>query len=1320
MKKRSIIRCVLIGIPVLIVCLFALASIVVNTSAFRNFLRSEISKQALSHIGARVEVGSIATHWWRLTFDLNNIVVYGNSGPAAPPLLTASHLRVAPKFLPILHRRVELHELVVDQPVVRLAIDARGRGNLPVAPHPSASGNGPNEFFDLEISNLVINSGQIFYNNAETPLDAQLHNLRFNAAYGLLTGEYKGSLSYDNGRVVSRRFAPIENALQMQFAASRAGISLTPVQIATRASHITLNVKLTNYEHPSIEATYQGTLSTQEIADVLRSQSMPMGIVTLSGKLTYQSTDDRPFIAAVSMHGQLHSDRLTIPTGERPIDATSLSTAYSLNDATLQVQSLVADILGGRARGNFQMQHLDAAISPSQLGASIQGVSLETASRTLAPQNVQRIPFAGTTNLNVNASWAGPIKDAIAHARLAIQGPRQANPAKMIPVDGLLQVDYNGPQDTIAFGQSHLQTANTKLSIAGTLSAKRNGNSSLSILATTSDLSEAGSLASMIQNAMEPDAAHAQIPPLGGAASLIISATGPAREPSIQGRLNAQNLAVDGSHWRSLALNVSGNSSGIRISNGVLAGDGKAEISFNGHTGLRDWSLTDSSPLQIQVSMANMPVDTAEAIAQLHYPLTGSLSANVTVSGTKSAPNGKATLTLSRASAWNQEIDNLAVDAQSQQGAIHATVNLKIPAGAVSANASYTLATQQYNVQLQGNGIKLDQIAALQAKAAIQGTADLSASGSGTIHNPQLNVKFAVPRLQAAGQTISNIAAEVDVANEHAALQFQSVADQGSVQAKADIALTGDRQTTATLDVRALPISVIAADFLPSQAPKIGGQTEIHLDISGPLKAPAQMQGHLQIPALNVTYGKAQLALAKPLSADYRGGTLTVAPASIQGTGTNLTFGGTIPIKSAASYSLMADGTVDLGVLREFASGVKSSGQLELHLHSSGQLSKPTMQGQFLIKDAVFTTQSLPVAVEGLNAQINLSGNRADIARFSGSVGGGTVAARGFAVLGRNSAFNVSFDAQSVRILYPEGLRSMLTAQLNLAGSTESSSLTGRVLVNNISLTQQFDLSTFADSFTGESVSGSPSAFENNMKLRIAVQSSQDINLSNSQLSLAGSANLSVVGSLAQPVILGRVALTSGDVFFLSKRFQIQSGTIQFANPVRTEPVVRMYITTTVEQYNVTLDLNGPIDRLRTNYTSDPALAPADIIHLLAFGNTTAEAASQPSQSAAMGAESVLAQGAGSQVAGRLQNITGLSQISIDPLATNSSGDPGAQIAIQERITGSVLFTFSSNVTTTQGQIVELQYDVNKRWSVTVLRDQNGGYGLDVRLHKVF
>jgi translocation and assembly module TamB len=407
--------------------------------------------------------------------------------------------------------------------------------------------------------------------------------------------------------------------------------------------------------------------------------------------------------------------------------------------------------------------------------------------------------------------------------------------------------------------------------------------------------------------------------------------------------------------------------------------------------------------------------------------------------------------------------------------------------------------------------------------------------------------------------------------------------------------------------------------------------------------------------------------------------------------------------------------------LQKFAPSVRSSGRVDIHLDSHGQSVNSGIQGQLRVTDAVFSTDTIPVGIEGLNAQINLSGTRADIAKFSATAGGGSVTAQGFVTYGKETAFNLSAEAKSVRIRYPAGLRSILSGRVNFSGSPNDSNLTGRVLVDRLSFTQAFDLSTFASQFSEDSTDSSPSKFENHLKLNIAVQSADDLSLANSKVSMAGTANLNVTGTAANPVLLGRIALTSGDVFFLGKRFEVQSGTIEFANPVRTDPILSLYVKTTIEQYDITLNLSGAADRLRTTYTSEPALPQADIIHLLAFGNTNAEAASTPTSSATSSAESVLAEGVTGQVAGKLENFTGISQLSIDPLATNSQGsNPGSQVAIQERVTGSLLLTISTDVNSTQNQLIELQYQLNKKTSITVLRDQYGGYGIDVRLHKVF
>jgi hypothetical protein len=62
----------------------------------------------------------------------------------------------------------------------------------------------------------------------------------------------------------------------------------------------------------------------------------------------------------------------------------------------------------------------------------------------------------------------------------------------------------------------------------------------------------------------------------------------------------------------------------------------------------------------------------------------------------------------------------------------------------------------------------------------------------------------------------------------------------------------------------------------------------------------------------------------------------------------------------------------------------------------------------------------------------------------------------------------------------------------------------------------------------------------------------------------------------------------------------------------------------------------------------------------------------------------------------------------------------GAQVAIQQRVTGSILLTFSTDVTSTQRKTIQLQYEPKRQVRISVLRDEYGGYGMDVRLHKVF
>jgi translocation and assembly module TamB len=77
-------------------------------------------------------------------------------------------------------------------------------------------------------------------------------------------------------------------------------------------------------------------------------------------------------------------------------------------------------------------------------------------------------------------------------------------------------------------------------------------------------------------------------------------------------------------------------------------------------------------------------------------------------------------------------------------------------------------------------------------------------------------------------------------------------------------------------------------------------------------------------------------------------------------------------------------------------------------------------------------------------------------------------------------------------------------------------------------------------------------------------------------------------------------------------------------------------VTTTVEPYNLTLTMRGPLDKLTTSYGSDPPLATADIINLIARGKTTEERAAS-SQST----DSMIGSQVAGQFSGGVQKLSG-------------------------------------------------------------------------------
>ncbi|MBV8049540.1 MAG: translocation/assembly module TamB domain-containing protein, partial [Acidobacteriaceae bacterium] len=909
----------------------------------------------------------------------------------------------------------------------------------------------------------------------------------------------------------------------------------------------------------------------------------------------------------------------------------------------------------------------------------------------------------------VNASWAGSVKNVHALSDLAIRAAvwnRSAATKSAVPVDGTVHLSYDGPRNVIALHQTTLRMPSTTVTVDGELSA----HSNLKVQAVAGDLHQLSLLASAL-NAKQASETYV----VSGSARLNAVVQGPMLKPQLSGQLDAQNLRVQGSEWRSAHLQFSVSPSQVSVRQGSLVSAQQGDLTFNAQAGLRSWSYVASDPVTANVSARRMSLVELEHLANQQYPISGNLSADIVFHGSELQPAGHGSIQLSKATAYDQPIQNLGIQFEGSNDTINSQMNLALSAGSATANVSYTPKTKAYKVQLNAPGIVLQKLQAVQAKnLPLTGTLTASADGAGTIEDPQLNVVVQIPTLQVRQTTITGMKAQVDVKNKRADLLMSSDVTQASVQAKATVDLTGNYNTQASIDTTKVPLDPFLAVYAPSVPAGFHGETELHATLKGPLKDTSRVEAHLTIPTLDGSYQSVQFSNAGAIHADYVNAVVTLAPAEIRGTETSLRLQGRVPVQGAP-MDVQAKGDVNLRLLNMFSSDVKSAGSLDLDVHGSGTIHKPALQGKIQIKDAALSTSSAPVGVSKLNGTLEINNQKLQINDLKGEMGGGQIALGGSVAFSPAIAFNVALQGKSIRLLYPQGVRTIFETNLAFTGNMQAAQLSGRALVDSLNFTPDFDLTTFASQFNGTSLPPSGQSFADNIKLAVAVQSTSNLAARSTALSLEGAVNLQVIGTASDPVIVGRVDLTSGELFFMNNRYQLQRGIVTFDNPNVTTPVLNVQVTTIVEQYNLTLTLMGPLDKLTTNYVSDPGLPTADIISLLYRGQTTAEAAAQGTTT-----DSFLAGQAASRVSSGIQKLAGISSLQIDPLLGGNNANPSARIALQQRVTKNFLFTFSTDVAQPNQEIVQGDYQLTKRWSMSVTRDELGGVSVLGKYHTKF
>jgi translocation and assembly module TamB len=1307
-RRRRTKTIVYIAATVFIVLVGLLATFIVllrNHSFRQSVLR--IALPAVSRaVGTNVHVQDFSLQWSiaRPSLSIENLVIDGTSHEPSP-LFQADHVEIGLQIVSLLERKWYFNQVIIDRPVLRLNVDRDGRTNLPSRVRAEDGSN----IFDLGIRFLLTRRGELYYNDRKIPLEASLRDVLLQAHFNPQSKKYSGTINYQNGQIRFRDWHPLIHSLELEFEATPETFTIAHCNLRTRSSQIKFDATVKDFAHPEAKVTYQASLDTVDLPQMLPRLPLTSGVVRLAGSAQFLDDPNRTTLAALSAEGNVNSSSLGVHTAGTGTELREISADYVLHGGDIDVRNLRAQLLGGTLAGSYSMRDVSAA-QESQLHAVLRNVNLSAVHAITQPTTPKQFRLQGVANLTLEANWQKAFDALVARGVADLKGSLSPGDSlggfHTFPIEGHLQIAYSAPAAEMTVTSGYLRMPNTTVTLSGTISRHQ----SLQIQGQSYELHELESVATAFGLVRQPLELY-------GVASFKGTIRGSTAQPQIAGHLTSSSLKIRGSEWRMLGATLDASPSHLTLHSAeVNSISNGGRLTFDVNLGLNRWSYGPDSPFEIHLNAARLNLSQLMSLTNSTIPLTGTLSATASLHGSNGNVLGGGTVNVNQATVFHESVPTLTLIFQGDGDSVRVNLNTVIATGSVQGDVLYFPSRKAFDGQVQATNIGLEQLQTLRMRGIrLAGALHLTAKGRGSLDDPNLQLTAYVLHPQVEQYGLSDLSLSANIANHVAQFVFDSQAPS-ALRGSGKVELSGNYLAEATLNSAPISLAPLFAVYLPAQAADLSGQTELHASITGPLKNPSAMVGQITLPTFSFAYRDIQLANTEPIHLEYRKGLLTLTKTGIRGTGTDVQVEGSFPVVGTGPVSLNAEGHIDLKVVSIVNPDYTASGEIVFNINGNGRLIKPDFKGQIKIVDASLSASGLPLALQNGSGVLNLVDDRVDIERFQGSLNNGTFTVRGNLTYSPAVRLNLLMAANDIRTTYPAGVRHNLDTNLTLTGPLQSLLLRGQVYVTELSFSQAFNLEETLYRFAR--MKRVLSGASGKLNLDLAVQSTNELTPSTDQLRLNGAANLRVRGTVNQPALWGTIRLNSGELLFRGARYMLKPSSVDFVDPFGIEPRLNIAVETRVKEYNIRLLLLGSLDEMRTTFSSEPPLPPSDTINLLIFGQTNQPITTESTGN--LGAVSLLASGVTGTITNRLQKIAGISQLSIDPVLDNNQEGSAVGVTVQQRVTADLLVTFTSDPSSTKRQVLEVEYHATPRISITGVFNQNGGFATDVRIRKTW
>ncbi|MBI3896629.1 MAG: translocation/assembly module TamB domain-containing protein [Acidobacteria bacterium] len=1323
-----------------------LAIAFIQSPFFQEMVRRRIIAALEQTTGARVELREFAFYPRRLEVYLRGLVIHGREGDQEPPFFSAEEVQASWKILSVWGLRADMARLRLFEPRINLAVYDDSRTNLP--PFPLRSRDGSTwleQALALEIGRLEVLRGQLHWNQQNLPIQFEAQNFHLELQHGLIRRRgqvYAGVVDFQNATIISGTNSPLPFQGHIPFLVSHDRIEFGPDStLQTPRSRLTASGTLYVSQVPHVY--FGGALLELD----LQEAASHFGHSGWEGNLTFMRTNVEYDSQGWSLQGDLSMRALSMGIGtlnEVPWSAKALfsivgpAPADAIELWRADLKELEISTLGGRLTGSASVE--GKLSSPAaHLNLMANRLSLPALTKVLSSvleTPLEQLQWAAALSGPVQASFVGPGKNLLLHADWQAEAPKVVPPG-FTPLSGILRGSYDGNQRRLQSQDSDLILPQTNLATNGWLTPQ---DSQMSVSLDTTNFEEIRTLAQFLYK----DAA--ELPLHLGQAQVKGLWSGGVNTPIFEGDFALASFTYEGRPWdrfsghlryqsESTAQQTSlwaGRTAGatpathlaeLAINSGKLTRGGTT-AEFSARLGLENNAFTPRSPFSIQASLHNADLGEIKHLFSIEVPVQGTVSqASVRFSGTRQEPLGEGTVNLTAGMIYQEPFDHFVAQWALQPEMVLAASQFRLQKGKalLQGNATVHLNTKQYQFSLAGSELPLEDFLFLQTQRfPIHGLAQVKLSGEGTFERPRVQGQIEVRQFGLDHEQNGSISLSIETQNRQAHLQLQATVFQSRWQGSGDVLLENSFPFSASLSLENADLpGMLQAVHRPLET--FQGRADGQLMMQGELKIPQQIAVQGTFTRLEGTLGPMTFRNVQPLRFQYRDRVVQLVQVRLAGYRLDLEATGSIRLADDPALDLAAKGEMDLSALELLNPELIGAGQVQLDARLGGTFARPLWRGRLAISEGSIRHGSLPNSLSRMKGTVIFEGNRGVLEAFTAESGGGTIRFDGFVSFGRGNGWQLqlSANAESVRIRYPPGVSTTVNGRLSLTGAPESSLLAGRLVVIRENFSPGFDLLAALLRSREEPATSIQSDFLRNMRLELELVSAADIRLETGPArNLQADVDLRVHGTVENPVLLGRIGIQQGELYFAGKQYNVTRGEISFLNPVRIEPILSLSVEARVQQYDISLDFTGPPDRLSVTYRSDPPLPTNDILALLVAGSSRQIAGeTSPTQPVPqIGAESLLSQALSAQIGSRLDRIFGAGRIRVDPQLVGFGQSANATVALEQQIKNNFTILYVTDVTSVRRQIIQGEWAISPRFAITGIRDENGLVGINFQL----